>query len=724
MADWRLTAPAVAALARARHADPFAVLGPHAAAGGTVIRAVLPGAETAEAVPDDGGAAIPLDQRDAAGVFEGFAADRLPGFGYRLHARRGADAWSLRDAYAFGPTLGPLDDHLLIEGTHHGLAERLGAHPCLHEGVAGVRFAVWAPHARRVSVVGDWNRWDGRAHPMRKRVDSGVWEVFLPDLGPGDRYKYEIIGPNDAVLPLKADPFASAAELRPANASIVAPPLPLPPAPPPRKGSARRKPMSIYEVHLGSWRRGPGGRFLTWDELAETLVPYAADLGFTHLELLPITEYPFDGSWGYQPTGLFAPTARFGDGAGCARFIAAARAAGLGVLLDWVPAHFPDDAFGLAKFDGTPLYEHPDPRRGSHPEWGTLIYDWGRREVANMLIASALHWLARLDGLRVDAVASMLYLDYARSEGEWVPNPDGSNHNADAVAFIKRLNTVIAEAFPDALIMAEESTAWAGVTRPVADGGLGFGFKWNLGWMHDTLDYFSREPVHRRHHHNELTFGLLYAWNEAFVLPLSHDEVVHGKSSLIGRMPGDDWQRFAGLRSLFGWMWGHPGKKLLFMGGEFAQRREWDFAGELQWDLLAHAPHQGMQALVRDLNRLHTRLPALHARDHDPEGFRWIVVEDRAQSVFAWARFGEEQDAPVVVVCNLTPEPRHHYRIGLPRPGRWRQVLNSDAIGYGGSGLGNPDVVEAVAAESHGLPASADLLLPPLSALFLLWEPG
>ncbi len=722
MEPWRLAADAVAALATARHADPFAVLGPHDAPGGTVIRAVLPGAETAEARPDDGGPPIRLDRRDAAGVFEGFAPGRAPGFGYRLHARRGADAWSLRDAYAFGPTLGPLDDHLFMEGTHLGLQDRLGAHPCVHEGVPGVRFAVWAPHARRVSVVGEWNGWDGRAQPMRKRVDSGVWEIFVPDLGPGDRYKYEIVGADDVVLPLKADPFAQAAELRPATASIVTAGLPLPPRAAAPARPARKSPLSIYEVHLGSWRRGPAGRFLTWDELAETLVPYVADLGFTHLELLPITEHPFDGSWGYQATGMFAPTSRFGDPAGCARFIAAAHAAGLGVLLDWVPAHFPADEFALARFDGTALYEHPDPRRGSHPEWGTLIYDWGRREVSNMLIASALHWLARLDGLRVDAVASMLYLNYARKDGEWAPNPDGSNHNTDAVAFIKRLNATIAEAYPHALIMAEESTAWAGVTRPVAEGGLGFGFKWNLGWMHDTLDYFSREPVHRPHHHNELTFGLLYAWNEAFVLPLSHDEVVHGKSSLIGRMPGDDWQRFAGLRSLFGWMWGHPGKKLLFMGGEFAQRREWDEAGELQWDLLAYAPHQGMQALVRDLNRLHRTLPALHAKDHDPEGFRWIVVEDRAQSVFAWARFGDAEDPPVVVICNLTPVPREAYRVGLPRPGRWREVLNSDAAAYGGSGLGNLGRVFAQPIESHGFPASAECMLPPLSSVFLLWE--
>ena len=727
---WQLSDEDVAAIGDARHPDPFGVLGLHraapAAAAGMVLRAFVPGADTVSAI-DDGGAPIArLERHGMSDVFEALLPRRTSRFPYRLHATRADSRWTFRDPYAFGPVLGPLDEHLLVEGTHRRLYEKLGAHVMTHEGVAGVHFAVWAPRARRVSVVGDFNSWDGRRHAMRKRIDSGLWEIFIPDIAEATVYKYEIVGAHGTLLPLKADPFGYAAELRPSTASVVA-----------RtddfrwsdanwlavraRQEARRAPMSIYEVHLGSWRRGPDGGFLNWDEIAARLIPYAADLGFTHLQFLPITEHPLDASWGYQPIGLFAPTRRFGDPAGFARLVDRAHAAGIGVIIDWVPAHFPTDVHGLAQFDGEALYEHPDPRRGFHPDWNTAIYDYGRREVSNVLAASALYWLDRLhiDGLRVDAVASMLYLDYSRRPGEWLPNADGGNENRDAVGFMQHANTLAYAAHPGIVTIAEESTAWPGVSQPVDAGGLGFGFKWNMGWMHDTLEYFGRDPVHRRWHHDRLTFGLLYAFTENFVLPLSHDEVVHGKGSILMRMPGDDWQRFANLRAYYGFMWGYPGKKLLFMGQEFGQWQEWNFAGELDWHLLDHAPHRGVRDCVRDLNRLYRTEPALHARDCEGEGFRWIVVDDADQSVLAWLRLGGAGVPPVAVVCNLTPVPRHGYRIGLPQPGVWTELLNTDAIAYGGSGMGNLGRVMAEAAPSHGLPASAELLLPPLATIYL-----
>jgi 1,4-alpha-glucan branching enzyme len=677
--------------------------------------------------------AIPLPARRDAGFFEGLWPGAAPGARYRLRVRWPAMTAELTDPYAFGPALGALDDHLLLEGTHSALHARLGAHFVEHEGMPGVRFAVWAPHARRVSVVGDFNAWDGRRHPMRRRVDSGLWELFLPDLPAGAAYKYELLGPDGVLLPLKADPFGFAAELRPATASVVSDPTP----PAWRDAAwlaaraaqdARRAPMAIYEVHAGSWKRHPDGRYWSWDELAADLIPYAADLGFTHLELMPVMEHPLDASWGYQPIGMFAVTARQGGPAGLARFIDAAHAAGLGVILDWVPAHFPQDAHGLARFDGTPLYEHPDPRRGFHPDWGTAVYDYGRTEVSAFLCSNALYWLERFhaDGLRVDAVSSMIHLDYSRAPGDWAPNEDGSNVNRDAVAFLRRANALAAAQQPGALMIAEEATDWRGVSRPAAEGGLGFGFKWNMGWMNDTLRYMAKEPVHRRWHHTLMTFGTMYAWNENFILPLSHDEVVHGKGTLLGRMPGDDWQRFANLRCYYAFMWGHPGKKLLFMGGEFGQWREWSEARELDWWLLAHAPHQGVQRLVRDLNRLHRSLPALHARDCEPEGFRWIDADDEAQSVFTWLRFDGAGGPPVAVACNFTPVPRHGYRLGLPAAGAWREVLNTDSPAYGGAGLGNLGRVVAADAPAFGLPASVELLLPPLGALYLTpeqWPP-
>ena len=740
MTHWRARPAEIAAIAEGRHPDPFAFLGPHATREGTAIRVFAPGADrlvlergtdSPEFEPGPAGffQLVLPHQTSSPGSSRGLEAARPnpPGTPlYRLRAENAHATWRFLDPYAFGPVLGPLDDHLLLEGTHRRLFERLGAHPMRHEGVDGVHFAVWAPNASRVSVVGGFNQWDGRRHPMRKRVDSGLFEIFLPELQEGTIYKYEIRARDGAIQPLKADPFGFAAEMRPSTASIVARTDTLAfTAKAPRPDNPRRAAMSAYEVHLGSWRRHPDGGFFSYDELADTLIPYAADLGFTHLELLPVGEHPLDASWGYQPIGLFAPTARFGDPAGFARFVDKAHAAGLGIILDWVPAHFPVDPHGLAHFDGGPLYEHADPKRGFHPDWNTAIYDFGRREVANVLIASALYWLTRfqIDALRVDAVASMLYLDYSREPGAWTPNQDGSNDNRDAVAFLKRFNETLRDVCPDALTIAEESTAWRGVSHPVSEGGLGFGFKWNMGWMHDTLDYMSLDPVHRRYHHDKMTFGLVYAFSENFVLPLSHDEVVHGKGTILGRMPGDDWSRFANLRAYYAFMWAHPGKKLLFMGQEFAQTREWNADRGLDWHLVDQAPHRGVQDLIRDLNRVYRDHPALHARDCEPEGFRWIAADDRDQSVFSWLRLAPGAP-PVAVVVNFTPVPRPAYRIGLPESGTWREILNTDASQYGGTGMGNLGAVRASPNPSHGFPASALVCCPPLAAVFFVFDPA
>jgi 1,4-alpha-glucan branching enzyme len=727
---WRAREEDVEAVAAARQEDPFSVLGPHLTDRGWAIRAFVPDAIGVRALTRDGSLIGALARRKGD-FFEALFPHLKSRPAYRIEATRVSGVESYEDAYAFGPALGPLDDHLLLEGTHRQLYKRLGAQITTHEGVGGVLFALWAPNARRVSVVGDFNRWDGRRCQMRKRFDSGLWEIFIPHLGAGAVYKYEVVSAEGVLQPLKADPYGFEAELRPSTASVVAyttdfswtdakymaARL---------KGEARRKPMSILEVHLGSWRRGEGGRFLTYDELADQLIPYAADLGFTHLELLPVSEHPLDDSWGYQPIGLFAPTRRFGAPDGFARFVDRAHAAGLGVLLDWVPAHFPVDTHGLEHFDGAPLYEHADPRKGFHPDWNTAIYDFGRREVANFLLANALYWVDRyhIDGLRVDAVASMIYLDYSRKAGEWLPNAEGGNENRDAVAFLKRVNEAVYGEFPGAMTIAEESTAYSGVSRPTNLGGLGFGFKWNMGWMHDTLEYMSRDPIYRRWSHDKMTFGLLYAFTENFVLPISHDEVVHGKGSVIGKMPGDEWQRFANARAYFAYMWGHPGKKLLFMGQEFGQTSEWNCNDALPWWLLDHPPHQGLQRLVRDLNALYRSRPALHARDCEPEGFRWIVVNDDSQSVFAFLRMGADGDSPVAIVCNFTPEVRREYRIGLPTEGRWREALNTDAAIYGGSNVGNFGAIVAEPRPMHGFPASAALTLPPLAALFLEHDPS
>jgi 1,4-alpha-glucan branching enzyme len=713
------------AIVAGRHGDPFKLLGLHKAGGDWIARTFVPGAETIEAADLSGTPIGPLERRHGAGFFEGKVS--VSGRGpLRYHARNQGGGWSLIDPYLFGPVLGPLDDYYAAEGTHLRLYDKLGAHLMIHEEVEGTHFAVWAPNAQRVSIVGDFNAWDGRRHVMRKRMDTGVWEIFMPEVGEGACYKYEIIGAQGALLPLKADPFGFWAELRPKTASRVA-----------HTDNfvwddtkylesradrdLRRSPISVYEVHLGSWKRKLDGAFLDYDELASELIPYVSDLGFTHIELLPVTEHPYDPSWGYQPTGLFAPTSRFGAPLGFAKFVESAHKAGLGVILDWVPAHFPTDEHGLAGFDGTALYEHEDPRLGFHPDWNTAIYNFGRREVANFLINNALFWLDRyhVDGLRVDAVASMLYLDYSRKAGEWLPNKYGGNENIEAIAFLKWMNELAYRDRPGIATIAEESTAWPGVSHPTSSGGLGFGFKWNMGFMHDTLEYLKRDPVHRRHHHNELTFGLLYAFSENFVLPLSHDEVVHGKGSLLKKMAGDDWQKFANLRAYYAFMWAYPGKKLLFMGQEFAPWTEWSEAKSLDWHLLDHAPHKGMQMLIRDLNRLYREYTALHARDCEGEGFEWLIADDYQNSVFAWLRKAPGE-VSVASITNFTPVPRDRYRLPLPQAGHWREILNTDANVYGGSGRGNFGAIEATGISSHGKPASAEISLPPLATLYFV----
>ena len=729
-------------LLAARHGDPFSVLGPHLGADGRwQLRTLLPGAQQVQVLAADGRTPLAtLDRRDEGGVFEGALPENTAApADYRLLARWADGAQTLLDdPYRFAPVLGALDLWLLAEGTHLRPCEVLGATLRTLQGVAGTAFAVWAPNASRVSVVGDFNGWDGRRHPMRLRRECGVWEIFLPGVGPGARYKYELLAADGRLLPLKADPYAMQAELRPATASVVAPLPPRRAADPARqRANAVDAPISLYEVHLGSWRRKPedGDRWLDWDELADQLVPYAADMGFTHLELLPVGEHPFDGSWGYQPVGLFAPTARFGDAAGFGRFVARCHAAGLGVVLDWVPAHFPSDAHGLAQFDGSALYEHADPREGFHPDWNTLIYNFGRTEVRNFLVGNALYWLERhgVDGLRVDAVASMLYRDYSRRAGEWVPNVHGGRENLEAIGFLRRMNEVVGAERPEAMTVAEESTAFPGVSRPTSVGGLGFHYKWNMGWMHDTLQYIRREPVHRRHHHGELSFGLVYAFSEQFVLPISHDEVVHGKGSMLAKMPGDDWQRFANLRAYYGFMWGHPGKKLLFMGCEFAQQREWNHDRSLDWHLLDDPAHAGVQRLVRDLNRLYRDSPALHQRDCDPAGFEWVSHDDAAQSVLAFLRRGHRVDGEggdgdggwMLVVCNFTPVVRRGYRVGVPATGVWRERLNTDSAHYGGSNVGTPyGEAHSAPLPAHGRAQSIVLDLPPLATVFLSWNGG
>lgn len=719
-----LDAEVATALAHGQFGDPFAVLGPHRGPDGRFVRVFLPGAKSIAVLQGERRERTELTAREPAGFFEGAIGDGA----YLLSISWPGGEQVTEDPYSFGPLLGELDLHLIGEGRHQRLADALGSNLVTVDGVNGVRFAVWAPNARRVSVIGTFNSWDGRRHVMRRRGGSGIWELFIPRLGNGELYKYEIVDRHGHVLPQKADPVARTAEPQPGTASVV----PRPPSHVWRDGewmSSRgtrqneAAPITIYEIHASSWTRGPNGTTLDWRGLADRLVPYVKEMGFTHVELMPVAEHPFTGSWGYQPLGLFAPTRRFGDPEDFAIFVDACHQQGIGVIVDWVPAHFPSDAHGLARFDGTALYEHEDPSEGFHKDWNTLIYNFGRREVSGFLIGSALHWLEHfhVDGLRVDAVASMLYRDYSRNPGEWRPNVYGGRENLEAIDFLRHLNAVVAERHPGAIMIAEESTAWPGVTRPIDEGGLGFDFKWNMGWMHDTLHYLARDPIHRRHHHDEMTFGLVYAFAEHFVLPLSHDEVVHGKGSLLGKMPGDRWTKLAGLRAYFSFMWTHPGKKLLFMGGEIAQEREWDHDGEIDWDLLREPGHAGVQRLIKDLNRIYREQPALYATDSDPGGFRWVVQDDRENSVYAFLR--QRPGSPtVLVVANLTPVPRSGYRLGVPVAGLWREALNSDSTFYGGSGIGNGGGVHAMGISSHGYPASIDLVLPPLAAVIFIAE--
>jgi 1,4-alpha-glucan branching enzyme len=725
--------PGIAAVLAARHDDPFSFLGMHHSAEGIVVRAMLPAAEQMAVVDAATGAIAGIGVRvRPEGFFVASMADRQQPFRYRLRISSGGLEHEFDDIYRFPPLLGELDLHLLGEGNHLASYRKLGAHLIVHDGVEGVAFAVWAPNARRTSVVGDFNDWDGRRMPMRRRPEIGCWELFVPSLQSGCLYKYEMLGPDENLLPLKADPYAFSAERPSGTASIVA-------AESQHvwhdaawlteraKFNDRSAPIAVYEVHLGSWRRdlAEQGRYLTYRELADQLVPYARGLGFTHLEILPVTEYPFDGSWGYQPISLFAPTSRYGSPDDFRAFVDACHSAGLGLWLDWVPGHFPTDPHGLGRFDGTALYEHADPRQGFHRDWNTLIYNYGRREVRNFLLSSALYWLREfhIDGIRVDAVASMLYLDYSRAAGEWIPNAYGGRENLEAIDFLRRLNELVFREADGATSVAEESTAWPMVSRPVYVGGLGFGFKWNMGWMHDTLHYMSLDPIFRKYHHNDLTFGLLYAFHENFLLPLSHDEVVHGKQPLIAKMSGDRWQRFANLRAYYAFMWTQPGKKLLFMGGEFAQEHEWNHDVGLDWQALADPLHAGVQRLVRDLNELYRGTPALHQLDCEPGGFAWIDVANAAESIVSYLRRGRGTQPCAVIVCNFTPVVRTDYRIGVPQPGRYRERINTDSTDYGGSGVGNAGEVHAEAEPMHGHRYSLRLRLPPLGALILIPEP-
>ncbi len=698
---------ALIALEQGRHGDPFSLLGPH----GDIVRVLLPGAQAVTLKDRTSGNVIDHARKISDALFEATNKNQEP---YVLQIDWGGAIQETEDPYSFGLLLSDFDLYLLAEGKHHNLADCLGALPMRVEDIPGVRFAVWAPNAQRVSVVGNFNSWDGRRHPMRRR-NSGIWELFIPRLGPGEYYKYEIIGPH-GLLPLKADPIARQAELPPGTASIVAPVWT---PPPPPSYAPLNAPLMIYEVHATSWMKHHDGRSYDWDELAERLIPYVVDLGYSHIELLPVMAHPFGGSWGYQPLSQFAPMPEMGSPERFARFVEACHQAGIGVILDWVPAHFPSDAHGLALFDGTHLYEHQDPREGFHRDWNTLIYNLGRLEVREFLIASALYWLRQygVDGLRVDAVASMLYRDYSRQPGEWVPNIYGGRENLEAVQFLQELSQIVQESCPGAFLIAEESTAWPGVTAPPQGNGLGFTHKWNMGWMHDTLSYMQENPVYRSYHHNLMTFGLVYAFSEKFILPISHDEVVHGKRSLLGRMPGDDWQRFANLRAYLAFMWAHPGKKLLFMGCEFGQPTEWNHESELPWWLLQYDHHRGVQALVRELNQAVRSTPALYERDFDSAGFSWVVGDDYQQSVFAFLRYGNDRST-VLVICNFTPVPRHEYRVGAPA-GEWREFLNTDIQGFGGSGVGNGGTLTAESIPAHGQPASLNLTLPPLGVIYL-----
>ncbi|HEY7774503.1 MAG TPA: 1,4-alpha-glucan branching protein GlgB [Marinagarivorans sp.] len=727
-----ISAAELDSIVHAYHGNIFAVLGPHQMHNGNyAVRTFLPEANKVIVVDRETHSQIQvLSKVHPAGVFEGEVELRSRS-SYKFEVYYNDHSNIVEDTYRFPSDINPTDVYLFGEGTHEKLYHWLGAHLREIDGVKGTLFTVWAPNAKRVSVVGEFNFWDGRHHVMRCHAASGLWELFIPEVGENTLYKYEILSQHHGVLPLKADPMGFAAQHPPETASRIMAPS--------RfewtdeewlnrkvEQGHRDQPVAIYEVHLGSWkRRGEHGEnYLSYTELADELIPYVKSLGFTHIQLMPISEFPFDGSWGYQPVGLYAPTSRFGTPDQFREFINRCHQANIGVLIDWVPGHFPSDGHGLAFFDGSPLYEHADPRQGFHPDWNTYIYNYGRCEVANFLFSNALYWFDEfhIDGLRVDAVASMLYLDYSREDGEWIPNSHGGRENLEAIALLKRVNQKVYEHFPKAMMVAEESTAWPGVSHPVYAGGLGFGYKWNMGWMNDSLRYISNDPIHRRYHHHDLTFSLLYAFNENFILPLSHDEVVHGKGSLIDKMPGDAWQKFANLRAYYGFMWAHPGKKLLFMGCEFAQGREWDHNNSLDWYQLENVHwHGGVKKLVEDLNHLYTSIPALYYDDCEARGFEWLDADDNGASVFAFMR--KAHDGFVVVVSNLTPVLREGYRLGVPKLGFYKERLNTDAGIYGGSEKGNAGGVNAQATPSHGKDQSITITLPPLATVFFEWQP-
>ena len=706
------------------HGDPHAVLGAHPHAGGTTVRVLRPLAESVVVVHGSERVAL---QHEHGGIWVGVLDVPEPP-DYRLEVTYAGSPPTLTDdAYRYLPTLGEMDLHLINEGRHEQLWDVLGAHVRRYASptgdVSGTSFAVWAPHARGIRVKGDFNSWDGREHPMRQMGVSGVWELFVPDVGSGTRYKFVILGA-DGEWREKADPMAFHTEIPPLTSSVVfdsgytwsddawmsAR----------KEGGAHEKPMSVYELHLGSWRKHHGGGTYSYGELADSLVEYVQDMGFTHVEFMPVMEHPFGGSWGYQVTSYFAPTARFGNPDDFRYLVDRLHQAGIGVIVDWVPAHFPKDDFALARFDGTPLYEDPNPSRGEHPDWGTYVFNFGRQEVRNFLVANALYWLEEfhIDGLRVDAVASMLYLDYSREPGQWTPNVHGGRENLEAVQFLQEMNGTVGKRVPGAITIAEESTSWPGVTRPTHLGGLGFGFKWNMGWMHDSLGYVQNDPVHRQYHHGQMTFSIVYAYSENYVLPISHDEVVHGKGSLLRKMPGDRWRQLANLRCFLAYMWAHPGKQLLFMGSEFGQESEWAESRELDWWLLDNADHRGVQTLVRDLNALYRATPALYTLDNEGSGFQWIDANDSSSNVFSFIRTGKDGEK-LVCVANFSAVPHHSYKLGLPSAGTWTEALNTDAESYAGSGVGNMGAVTSVDEPWHGQPASTTVSLPPLGALFL-----
>jgi len=719
------------AILSAQHFEPYSFLGLHKSTKSDylTLRIFQPNAKAVSIVdPKTKRTINKLVPVGDTGIFAIVTRRKKP-FKYMLKIIDSDGEKFIYDSFSFSLVLGELDVYLLAEGNHKKPYSKLGAHCIELDGVKGVSFAVWAPNASYVSVVGDFNQWDGRCHPLRLRHECGVWEIFIPQLSEESRYKYEIKNNNGQLLPLKSDPYAFQSEYRPDTASEIVNEIDY------RwndqqwlsnrgERNARNKPICIYEVHLGSWKRKGDNEYLNYRELAEQLVDYAKEMSFTHLQLMPVSEFPYDGSWGYQPVGLFAPTSRFkSDDSNVIEdfkyFVDQCHQNNIGLLIDWVPGHFPEDKHGLAQFDGTHLYEHQDKEKGFHPDWNTLIYNYGRTEVANFLRASANHWLDRfhVDGIRVDAVASMLYLDYSRKEDEWKPNKFGGNENLEAVEFLKRFNEELYSDYPGTISIAEESTSWPGVSRPTSDGGLGFGYKWNMGWMNDSLEYMKRDPIHRKYHQGDLSFSLVYAFDENFILPLSHDEVVHGKGSILTRMPGDEWQQFANVRAYYGFMWGHPGKKLLFMGCEFAQRAEWNFERSLDWNLLENKNHSGIKDMVADLNRIYVSTPALYENDCESQGFEWIDHENSEYSIFSFIRYGYDRKKPIIVISNFTPQVHHRYKIGVPLAGRYKEIFNSDAGIYGGSNQGNLGDVLSDNLPHNGYPNSLSISVPPLSTM-------